>query len=815
MKTVIIGGVAGGASAAARLRRLDEKAEIIMFERGEFISFANCGLPYHVGNVIPERSSLLVVTPKMFRARTEIDVRTRQEVTAINREAKTVTVHNLDSGDRYEETYDKLVLATGSTPIRPPLPGIDDPDVMQLWSIPDMDRIKAHVDKGAKRAVVVGAGFIGLEVAENLRERGVDVDLVELMPQVLPTLDVEMARPLGIELEREGVRLHLGRKVVSFHRQGGADASQQTSSSVTVKLDDDTELETDFVVLSIGVRPNSELAGEAGLALSARGGIVVDEHLCTADPDVFAVGDAISVKDLVTGEPAQIPLAGPANRQGRTVADNLCGRKSTYKGSLGTAIVKVASLAAGSVGQTEQRLKAARLPYRKLYLHPATHATYYPGACQIAMKLLYADDGRILGVQAVGHDGIDKRIDVIATAMRNNLTVRDLAELELSYAPPFGSAKDAVNFAGMAASNALDGLSDVVHADDLPSDAVLLDVREAAEVAAGKVPGALHIPLGQLRSRLDELPKDQQIVAYCKVGIRGYLAERILKENGFNAANMSGGMMTWDMLQTPPAAASPSTSGQPAAPATEDDFNTRHSIDVTALQCPGPVVRLGKEIEKLAVGEVLKVHGNAPFRSDLEAWCGSMGHTVLKAESSGKTFEAWVRKEEVCALRNGLTAPPNDTATIVMFSNDLDKVMAAFIIATGLSSLGTKVTMFFTFWGLNVLRRDPAPTVRKDILSRMFGWMMPRGARKLALSKMHMLGMGTGMMKHVMAKKNVASLPELIQEARELGVRFIACDMAMDVMGIQREELLEQVDEVAGVANFAALTKDGGTTLFI
>ena len=824
MKVIVVGGVAGGASAAARLRRLDESVEIVMFERGEFISFANCGLPYHVGNVISERSSLLVLTPEMLKDRTNIDVRTRQEVTAIDREKKVVSVRNLDSGASYEESYDKVILATGSTPVRPPLPGIDDPDVFQLWTIPDMDRIRGRVDQGATRAVVVGAGFIGLEVAENLRERGLTVDMVELMPQVLPTLDVEMSQPLAEELMHEGINLRLGRKVVSIHRHGDEAVPDKPGKVIHVELDNGDEIEADMVVLSIGVRANSELAGQAGLPLSERKGIVVDEHMCTEDPDIYAVGDAVSVTDLVTGEPAQIPLAGPANKQGRIAADNICGRDSAYKGTLGTAIVKVFGMTAGSAGHTERRLQAAGQSFQKIYLHPASHASYYPGASPLAIKLLFDETGKILGVQAVGRDGVDKRIDVIATAIRSGLSVYDLEELELAYAPPYGSAKDPVNFAGMIAANVLRGDSDIVHVDNVPENALLLDIREFAEVELGLLDGAVHIPLGQLRDRLGELPKDKLIVPYCKLGLRGYLAERILKGAGIQSANLCGGVLTWKQFFPDPVVATPAASTLETTPVlhaspTASTTDVTRRVDVTALQCPGPVVRVRHEIEEMAPGEVLQITATRAFRSDLEAWCGSTGNALLSLQEQEKTFEALVQKGVASqAASGGLPAVSSgqpESAAIVLFSGDLDKAMAAFIIATGMAALGTKVSIFFTFWGLNVLRKDRPPSVTKDILSRMFGFMMPCGARKLALSKMHMMGMGTGMMKYVMGKKNVATLPELIQQARELGITFIACDMAMDVMGMQREELLDSVDDVAGVAKFAALAKDSGTTLFI
>ena len=542
MKIIIVGGVAGGASAAARLRRLDEHADIVLFERGEDVSFANCGLPYHVGGVIPDRESLLVMPPARFKGRLAIDLRVRHEVVAIDRAAHTVRFLNLATGVYGTEAYDKLLLATGSAPLRPPLPGIDDPDVLTLWTMKDMDAIKLRAEGETRRAVVVGGGFIGLEAAENLCHRGVSVTLVELLPQVLPTLDAELATLLHAELADNGIALRLGTAVEGFERT--------EKNALRVRLRGGEALETDLVVLSVGVRPNSELAKTAGLRTGERGGIVTDGTMRTDDPDIYAVGDAVQVTDPVLGVPAQIPLAGPANKQGRLAADAMAGLAVTpYRGTWGTAIVKVFGLTAASVGASEKALKRAGRAFEKIYLHPFSHATYYPGAHMMHLKLLFSREGRILGAQAVGREGVDKRIDVLATALQAGLTVTDLARLELAYAPPYGSAKDPVNFAGFVAENVLEGKTRLAYADALPAEACLLDVREPAECERGTLPGALTIPLGQLRGRLAELPRDRLIVSYCAVGLRGYLAERILRQNGFDVRNLSGGITTWRQFQ--------------------------------------------------------------------------------------------------------------------------------------------------------------------------------------------------------------------------------------------------------------------------
>ena len=827
MKLVIVGGVAGGASAAARARRVSESAEIVLFERGDYISFANCGLPYHIGEAIPKRDSLLVMTPERFKARTAIDVRVRQEITDIDPDAHTVTVKNLQTGESYKESYDKLIIATGSNPIRPDIPGADDPAVMTLWTLPDMDRIKARVDAGIRSAVVVGGGFLGIELAENLRHRKVEVTLVEMFPQVMSPLDPEMAAPLARELERNGVKVLLGTKVTAVRRQDAA--GEDRAPDFTVQLGDGKAITADLVVLSIGVRPNSALAAAAGLNTGPRGGIVVDSRLQTSHRDIYAVGDAIQVTDAL-GAPAQIPLAGPANRQGRIAADNVFGADREYRKTFGTSVIKVFGLTAASTGSTEKALKKAGVEYEKIYLNPYSHAAYYPGAQIMHLKLLFTREGNILGAQIVGRDGVDKRIDVLTSTMQAGRTVYDLQDLELAYAPPYGSAKDPVNFAGYVASNVIRGDTEVVHADAIPGDALLLDVREPAEHAAGAIPGSRLMPLGTIRERMAELPRQREIVAYCAVGIRGYLAERILKQNGFHARNLSGGYTTWKLFQpsNPPASQAPRLEGSCGSPSREDaepgscgapngmsaGGNNAEHLDVRGLQCPGPIVSVKQKLDALPGGASLKIlASDQGFLRDLPSFCDSTGHSLLALSETGQGIEAMVRKALATPARLDASAAVKRT-TLVLFNNDLDRAIAALILATGFAAIGHEVSVFCTFWGLTVLRKDNPSPVKKDFLSRMFGFMLPSGARRLALSKLHMLGAGTVMMKHVMKRKNVPSLPELIEKSRQLGVRFTACEMAMNIMGIQKEELLDGV-ETAGVANFAALAERSGTTLFI
>ncbi len=555
-KVCIVGGVAGGASCATRLRRLDEGAEILLFERGDYVSFANCGLPYHIGGVIPKRDALLVATPTLLKQRFRIDLRIGHEVVRIDRDRKEIEVKDLTSGRTYREKYDALVLSPGAEPVKPAFPGADLPGVFTLRTIPDMDAIIRWIDeRKARQAVVIGGGYIGLETAENLRHRGLEVSIVEQMNQVMATLDCEMAALVQAHLREKGVGLYLGEQVRSIGQKEGRLVVQTAGR----------ELPADLVLVAVGVRPDTRLASEAGLELGPTGGIRVDEYLRTSDPDIYAVGDAIEVTHFVSGTPVVVPLAGPANRQGRLVADNICGRGIAYRNTQGTSVFKVFDLTAGSTGLNERVLARHRRPFQRVIVHPFSHATYYPGATQMSIKLLFDPaDGKILGAQAVGREGVDKRIDVLATALRAGMTVFDLEHLELAYAPPYSSAKDPVNIAGFAASNILRGDVEVAAWDEVPplqqEGAVVLDVRTAAEVEQGKIPGALHIPLDNLRERLGELPRDRKIVVYCGVGLRSYIACRILKAAGFAGVyNMSGGWRTYRAATAKPPEAAPGT----------------------------------------------------------------------------------------------------------------------------------------------------------------------------------------------------------------------------------------------------------------
>lgn len=542
-KLLIVGGVAGGASAAARARRLNEAAQIIVFERGPYVSFANCGLPYHLGGEIAERESLLLHTPESLTARFGLDVRVNSEVLSINRASKTVRVHNRQTGETYEESYDALILAPGAAPIRPPLPGLDNPRVFTLRTVPDLDRLMNAITNEVKHVTVVGAGFIGLETVEALRHRGLAASLIERAPQVLTPLDAEMTTPLAATLKAHGVDLLLGE---SLH-------SVDDGEQLTLNLESERQLKTDLVVLAIGVKPENQLARDAGLEIGQTGGVSVNSHQQTSDTSIYAVGDAVEVQHVVNGKSILLPLAGPANRQGRIAADAIFGRAASYRGSQGTAICKVFDLTAASTGLNERSLQAANMPYEKLYLHGNDHASYYPGATMISLKVLFdPESGKLLGAQAVGEKGVDKRIDVLAVALQADMSIDDLAEMELSYAPPYGAAKDPLNLVGMAAQNLQSGLLSLIHPEQLAKEldhVQLVDVREAEEIASGQINGARNIPLSQLRELSHLLDASKPVVVYCMVGLRGYIAQRHLTQLGFKVRSLNGGYKTWQMWQ--------------------------------------------------------------------------------------------------------------------------------------------------------------------------------------------------------------------------------------------------------------------------
>ncbi len=817
-KTVIIGGVAGGASCAARLRRLDAEREILLLERGEYISYANCGLPYHVGDVIRNRNALLLMTPELMRSRFNIEVRVRNEVTRIQRESKTITVRRTDSGEEYQESYDDLVIATGSSPLRPRIPGIDHPKIRTLWTVPDTDELrKLTLGGSVKTAAVIGGGFIGLEMAENLRHAGLEVSLIEALDQVMAPLDFEMAQLLHENIREHGVSLHLGDGVASFEDAG---------DRVLVKLSSGASVAADLVVLSIGVRPNSALAKEAGLKLNARGGIVTDDHMRTDDPSIYAVGDVIEVEDFVFGDRTMIPLAGPANKQGRILANILAGREDRYAGTQGTSVARVFDLTAASTGASEKALIRRGLTYgrdyERLIITQNSHAGYYPGATPLVLKLLFApDSGKIFGAQVVGRDGADKRIDTISVAMRLGASAWALKDLEMAYAPPYSSAKDPVNMAGFVAENIRSGLVRIAawNEPDQNPEALLLDVREAAENAAWAVPGAVNIPLGQLRSRLGELDRSKKIIVFCAVGVRAYNASRILSQKGFeNVCVYPGGVRFYrstHIREEAPEEPAPSTPAPKEEHAMADTEIKKVRLDCCGMQCPGPIMEVFKSVSAMKDGELLEVTASDPgFHRDIVSWCRRTGNTLVSNEEKGGEYVAVVRRGGGESAAPARAAEAKKGKTIIVFDGDMDKVLASFVIANGALAMGRPVTMFFTFWGLTALRRKDAAPLKKNAMEKMFGFMLPRGSSKLKLSKMNMAGMGTAMMKKIMNDKNIDSLETMMKKAMENGVKIIACSMSMDVMGIRPEELIDGV-EIGGVGTYLGDAEESDVNLFI
>lgn len=812
-KILVVGGVAGGASFSARMRRLDETAQVIMFDKGDYISFANCGLPYYIGDTIKERENLIIQTPEKFTTRFGIDVRINSEVTAVSTAEKKVTVTT--KGATYEESYDYLLLAPGCTPIRPPLPGLNSSRVHTLRTIPDTDKIRSLVDKGGvKNAVVVGGGFIGLEMAESLRHRGINVTLVELLNQVFAPADLEMANPLHQHLTLNGVQLMLGR--------GVKQVIDNEDDPASVVLDDGTSIAADMIILAIGVKPDTAFLKGTDITLSERGAIVVDNQMRTSAANVYAVGDAVEVTDFVSGAKTLIPLAGPANRQGRIAADNIAGIDTVYRNTQGTAVCKIFDLTAAVTGLNEKSAKRLNIPYQKSYTHSSSHASYYPGAYPMSIKILFdPGTGKLLGAQVIGRDGVDKRIDVFATAVRHGLTVDDLSELELAYAPPYGSAKDPVNIAGFTAQNILEKRMPVFFADDVASvdtaRQILLDVRTVDEFEQGSISGAKNIPLDELRNRLGELDKTTDILVFCQVGLRGYLGTRILLQNGFTAKNLSGGYKTWSALNTvnyDAAFVKPLKEASCTTPVQENAATPAIRVDACGLQCPGPIAKVKKAIDSMRDGHIVEVKAtDQGFAADMPAWCSRTKNTLVSLSIQEGVYVAIVKKgaaDTVCTVPQ----VASDKKTMVLFSNDLDKMMAAFIIANGAVAMGSTVTLFFTFWGINILRKDSSVKVKKNTIEKMFGMMMPRGSTQTRLSKMNMGGMGTAMMRGIMKKKNVSSLAELMEQAQASGVRFVACAMTMDLMGIKKEELIDGV-ELGGVASYLANADEAGYNLFI
>lgn len=817
MKHVIIGGVAGGATAAARIRRADEFAEIILLEKGKYISYANCGLPYYIGEVIPERESLFLQTPESFGQRFNLEVRVENEVIKIDSSAKTITIRKKD-GTEYEETYDKLLLSPGATPVRPPLEGINSEGIFTLRDVNDTDAIKSYLQTNKiNKAVVVGAGFIGLEMAENLHHAGAEVSIVEMANQVMAPIDYSMASIVHQYLSDKGVILHLEQSVEKFSKQ---------DKKLTVHFKSGKTIETDIVILSIGVRPLTVLAKDAGLKIGETGGIWVDDYLQTSLPDIYAVGDAVEFPHPITHKPWLNYLANPANRQGRIVADNMVlGNKEKYEGAIGTSIAKVFDLVVASTGLAAKRLHQFDMPYISSWSHSNSHAGYYPGATPLHLKITFEPKtGRLYGAQCVGYEGVDKRIDEIALLIKKGGTIYDLIELEHCYAPPFSSAKDPIAIAGYVANNIINGSMPIITWREIKNidqkTSLLLDVRTPEECEMGIISGSMNIPIDELRKRLSEVPKDKAIYTYCASGHRSYLALLILKAHGYNnVKNLSGGYTTYSMATAPVSTKSnakniiPSDINQQMDKQEDREIKTI-KIDACGMACPGPIMKIKQAIDSIENGNRIQMEAtDAGFARDAQAWCNTTGNQLVSMSEDKGKYTVVIEKGN---LKSCPTAFANNGKgkTFIMFSDDLDKALATFVLANGAVATGQKVTIFFTFWGLNVIKKINKPKVKKDFFGKMFGFMLPSSSLKLKLSKLNMCGIGSCMMRNIMKSKHIDSLEQLRDQAISHGVEFIACQMSMDVMGVKKEELLDNV-HLGGVASYMERADDANVNLFI
>ncbi len=812
---VVVGGVAGGAGVAARLRRLDENATIIMYEKGPYVSFANCGLPYYAGGTIKERESLFVTQVSTFTNAFNIDVRIETEVVSIDRENKTIKAVNVQTKEEHEQSYDNLVLSPGCDPFIPPIKGMDDEAIFTVRNVPDIDKVVAKISE-AKKAVVVGGGFIGIEMAENLTEKGIDVSLVEAADQVMITMDMDMVAPVHETLRSNGIKLYLSQALQGVERKG---------DKVNVILPNSTIENVDMVILSIGVRPASKLAKDAGLKLGPRGHIVVDKLCKTSDENISAIGDAIEYPSPQLEGSNAIALAGPANKMARLCADAIVnGDCREYVGTYGNSIAKVFDLNCGSVGLNEKMLERAGMEYGVAVTHASHHAGYYPGALSITAKILYdKKTGKLLGGQAVGYASVDKKLDVLSTLLYKDGTIEDLANFEQAYAPPFNGAKDILNMLGFIALNAADGLDKIIDYKEtekkLQEGALLLDVRTEDEYKLGSIEGSILIPHSELRHRINEIPKDREVVIMCGIGLRGHIAYRILAQKGYDKIyNLVGGYKTLKAIMDDREARNeiPLENVLQKTVCNDIDIDLTDEdmvlVDACGLQCPGPILQLKKKVDDMEVGHVLKIKATDPgFRKDVNSWCKMTNNSLLDISKKDGVIEAIIKKgddkkPQAVQAKNG--------ASIIMFSNDFDKALASFVLANGAAASGKDVTMFFTFWGLSVVRTKPNKKVSKDFMGKMFGAMTPSDMDHLKLSNMNFAGMGPKMMKSRMKSKQVDQLRAMFSQARMSGVRMIACQMSMDIMGVTEAELLEGV-EVGGVATYYEAASNCDVNLFI
>lgn len=821
-KVIIIGGVAGGATAATRLRRLDENLEIVLIEKGRYISYANCGLPYFIGNVISDKHDLLVKSPEEISKRFNIDVRVNSKVYHIYPETKQIAVIDLKNGKKYKEKYWKLLLSPGSHPFNIDVPGIHHNRVFNLKNIPDAEKIKHYIEKNnAKKAVILGAGPISLEISENLKKQGIDVSIIELLDHVLSPIDKEIAVIIENHLKAQGINIYLNSQVLSI------DHNENISK---VNINGGKSAEAEIIILAIGVRPETELAQKAGLKIGKTGGILVNKNFQTSNSSIFAVGDAIEITEYISGKKALIALAGPANKQGRIVAENILGKKVNYNGSQGTGVLKIFDLTAAMTGLNEKILEKYSIPFESIILHSSSHAGYYPGALPLTLKLLFSSSGNILGAQGVGFEGVEKRIDVISAAIRGKMKISDLAEIDLCYAPPYSSAKDPVNVLANMALNINDNLVNTfpiknLNKIDIKKD-IILDVRNKSEFKTGKIKGAINIPLDDLRKNLKKISKRKIIYVYCSTGLRSYLACRILSQNSYKCFNLSGGFKTYEDIKGLNINKEEDVYITEKAIKENDFFEEKDNskvdfpiiikikLNACGLSCPGPLQKVYKAFQKLKDGEIMEIKATDPaFDRDISMWCKRTANELLSLKKDKGVITAVIRKGKHEHVRH-IEHLDNHNKTLIIFSDDIDRIIASFIIANGAASMGRKVTMFFTFWGLNVLRKSGHLNVKKDLISKAFGFMMPKGSSHLHLSQMNMGGIGTKLIRWLMKKKRIGTLEELINQAKEAGVKMVACSTSMDIMGIKKEELIDGV-EIGGVSMYLGEAEEADTNLFI
>jgi len=805
MKIVIIGGVAGGAAALTRLRKLDENNEILMIEKSGYVSFANCGLPYYIGDIIKDKEKLLIATAKFFKERFNADVKINTEVINIDKEKKELTLLNLLDNTQIIESYDKLILSLGAIPFVPPL---DLEPVknktFDLRNIEDMDSIKDFINKNkVQNAVVIGGGFIGLEVAENLNHLGIDTSIVELLNQISPVIDYDLATIIHQNIKDNGVNLYLESQVINFD-----------NCKVQVKHKENIHsLEADLIIMSIGIRPNTILLKD--VVDLERGYVVVDEYLNTSQEDIYAIGDCIAIKNHFTDQISPIPLAWHASMQGRIIADNIIkDKKRKYSKAFGSAVLKIFDYDVASTGLNKRALLLNKIESQDVTIIRPNHASYYPGSSDLILKIHFNREGKILGAQALGK-GVDKRIDVIATAIKGNLNIYDLQELQLVYAPPFSSSKDPVNIAGYVAENILENMYESINVIEFKEyqekGYKILDIRTEVEFNSSHIEGAIHIELDKLRDQLDKLNKNDKYIVYCRVGARGYIASRILTQNNIDNVNLSGGYTLYKHYYQE------QNSSFEIKKKTNLNQTVKidHYIDAKGMQCPGPLIQISKKLQEIKINETVQIEvSDIGFENDVKGYSKNSNNKIISIKKENKTLKVVLQKgnNEVNTDTNNISN--KDYQTIVMFSYDLDKAIAGFIIANGALAMGKKVSLFFTFWGLNILRKENTKVKDKDLISKMFSFMMPKGTAKLPISNMNMAGLGAKMIDGIMKKKNVMPLSELIDTFKNNGGKIIACTMSMDIMGLTEEELIDGI-EYAGVGAYLSDANLAFSNLFI